>query len=63
VDVLEVSVFEVGWVFEAVAEEAVEGDVGDPDEGHGCEELVMRGERDKSECDWEDEGVGQVVRG
>ena len=32
-DVLKVGVFEVGGVFEAVAEEAVEGDVGCPDEG------------------------------
>jgi hypothetical protein len=51
--VLEVSVFEVGGVFEAVAEETVERDMGDPDEGDGCEELAMRGEGDESECDWE----------
>ena len=30
---LEVGVFEEGGVFEAVAEEAVEGDVGGPDQG------------------------------
>ena len=35
-DVLEVGVFEEGGVFEAVAEEAIEGDVGCPDEGDGC---------------------------
>ena len=34
-EVLEVGVLEVGRVFEPVAEEAVEGDVGGPDEGHG----------------------------
>ena len=34
-DVLEVGVLEVGRVFEAVAEEAVEGDVCGPDEGDG----------------------------
>ena len=30
---LEVSVFEEGGVFEAVAQDSVDGDVGDPDEG------------------------------
>ena len=34
-EVLEVGVLEVGGVFEAVAEEAVEGYVGYPDEGDG----------------------------
>ena len=62
-DVLEVGVFEKSGVFEAVAEETVEGDVGDPDEGDGCQELVMRGERDESEGDREEKSVGQVVRG
>jgi hypothetical protein len=33
--VLEVGVFEVGGVFEAEAEEAVEAHVGGPDEGDG----------------------------
>ena len=37
-DVLEVGVLEEGGVFEPVAEEAVEGDVGCPDEGDGCGE-------------------------
>ena len=32
-DVLEMGVLEEGWVFEAVAEKAVEEDVGGPDEG------------------------------
>ena len=40
-DVLEVGVLELGWVFEAVAEEAVEGDVGGPDEGDGCDQSPM----------------------
>ena len=34
-EVLQVGVLEMGRVFEAVAEEAVEGDVGCPDEGDG----------------------------
>ena len=34
-EVLEVGVLEAGRVFEAVAEEAIEGDVGCPDEGDG----------------------------
>ena len=42
-DVLEVGVFEEGGVFEAVAEEAVEGYVGCPDEGDGLEWPGMMG--------------------
>ncbi len=32
-DVLEVGIFEVGGIFQAEAEEAVEADVSDPDQG------------------------------
>ena len=63
-DVLEVGVFEEGWVFEAVAEEAVEGDVGCPDEGDGFGASVpvldVAGEE---EGEREGEGVGEVVGG
>src|ERR1700748_2056611 len=62
-DALEMGVLEVGGVFEAVAEEAVEGDVGCPDEGDGGGEgpvLDVAGE-EKSERG--SEGVGEVVGG
>ena len=42
-NVLEVGVLEEGRVFEAVAEEAVEGDVGCPDEGDGGREGASAG--------------------
>jgi hypothetical protein len=49
-DVLEVGVLEAGRVLEAVAEKAVEGDVGCPDEGDGC------GERPVLDVAGEEEG-------
>jgi len=58
-DVLEVGVFEEGRVFEAVAEEAVEGDVGCPDEGEGLVPVLEVA--DEEEGEREGEGVGEVV--
>ena len=58
---LQVGVFEEGGVFEAVAEETVEGYVGDPDEGDG--ELPMEKIADEQESEWECEGVDEVVEG
>jgi len=39
----QVGFFERDGVLEAVTEEAVEGDVGDPDEGEGCRLLPVLG--------------------
>ena len=58
---LEVSVFEEGGVFKAVTQEAVEGYVGDPDEGDCYEDWVIGGIGDEEESDWKDEGVGEIV--
>jgi hypothetical protein len=60
-DVLEVGVLEVGRVFEAVAEDAVEGYVGCPDECDGEGELPVSGVADEEESERESEGVGDVV--
>jgi hypothetical protein len=62
-DVLEVGVLEVGRVFEAVAEDAVEGYVGCPDECDGEGELPVSGvaDEEESERERESEGVGEVV--
>jgi hypothetical protein len=60
-DVPEVGVLEVGRVFEAVAEEAVEGYVGCPDERDGGGELPVSGVADEEESEREGEGVGEVV--
>jgi hypothetical protein len=51
----------MGRVFEAVAEEAVEGDVGDPDEGDGRGQMPVLKEADEEESEGEGEGVGEVV--
>ena len=46
---LEVGVLEVGWVFEAVAKEAVDDDVGCPDEGQGRGEAPLLDEAGEEE--------------
>jgi hypothetical protein len=60
-DVLEVGVFEAGWVFEAVAKEAVEGYVGCPDEGCGGGWMPVLEVAEEEEGEWEGEGVDEVV--
>jgi hypothetical protein len=40
-NVLEMGVFEVGGVLEAVAQETVSGDVGCPDQGDGFGQVLM----------------------
>ena len=57
----QVRFLEGGWVLEAVAEEAVEGDVSDPDEGEGCGLMPVLGVTDEQEGQSEGEGVGEVV--
>jgi hypothetical protein len=59
--VLEVGVPEVGRVFEAVAEEAVEHYVGCPDECDRGGELPVSDVADEEESEREGEGVGEVV--
>jgi hypothetical protein len=61
--VLEVGVLEVGWVFEAVAEEAVDDDVGCPDEGQGRREVPLLDEAGEEEDEREGQGVSEVVGG
>jgi len=59
--VLEVGVFEVGGVFEAETEEAVEADVGGPDEGDR-ERLRFCGEEgDGEQCGGSEISVGEIV--
>ena len=58
---LEVGVLEEGRVFEAEAEEAVEGDVRGPDEGDCEGELPVEEVACEQEGEWEGEGVGEVV--
>jgi hypothetical protein len=62
-DVLEVGVLEVGGVFEAVAEEAVDGNVGCPDEGDGGGEGTMLDVAGEEESEGKSQGVGEVVGG
>ena len=54
-------VLEECGVFEAVAEEAVEGDVGGPDEGEGCSEMPVKDVAGQEEGEGEGESVGEVV--
>jgi hypothetical protein len=60
-DVLEVSVFEEGGVFEAVAQETIEGDVGDPYEGYGRSRLPVQEIACEEKGDGEPEGVSEVI--
>jgi hypothetical protein len=60
-DVLEVGVLEAGWIFEAVAEEAVYGYVGGPYEGDGGGEVPVLEIADEEESEREVESVGEVV--
>ena len=62
-NVLEVGVFEISGVFEAETEQAVEADVGGPDEGDG-KELWFYGEVGDGEQDgWSEVGVGKIIKG
>ena len=56
-------VLEEGGVLEAVAEEAVEGYVGRPDESYGGCEGVVGYIGDEEEWNGEEESVGEVVEG
>ena len=58
---LEVGVLEEGGVFEAVAEEAVEGDVGNPDQGQFGGEVPVLDVAGEQEGEGDGQGVGQVV--
>ena len=58
---LEVSVFEEGGVFQAVAEEAVEGYVGGPDEGDGGGSGPVVEIAAEEEDEGKGQGVGEVV--
>jgi hypothetical protein len=57
-DVLEVGVFEKSGVFEAVAEEAIEGDVGYPDYGDGGGEGPVRNVTGQEKNKGKSEGMG-----
>ena len=60
---LEVGVFEDGWIFEAVAEEAVDGYVGGPDERDGQSYRPVLEVAGEEKSEGEREGVGEVVGG
>jgi hypothetical protein len=60
-DVLEVGVLEEGGVFEAVAKEAVGGDVGCPDEGQGEGQAPVKDVAGEEEREREGYGVNEVV--
>jgi hypothetical protein len=59
--VLEVGVLEKGRVFETVAEETVEGDVGRPDEGQFGGEMPVLNVTGEEEGQREGQGVDEVV--
>ena len=60
-DALEMGVLEVGGVFEAVAEEAVEGDVSYPDKGESQGKGPVPDVAQKEEGEGQHENVGEVV--
>lgn len=45
-------VFEVGGIFEAIAEGAIEGDVADPDDGDAEKNCPVREVADREEDKW-----------
>ena len=53
--------FELGGVFESIAEQAVEGDVGDPDEGNWQGAGVIVKERKGQEKEGQEQDVSGVV--
>jgi hypothetical protein len=61
--VLEVGVFEKGGIFEAVAEEAIESDVGCPDYGDGRGEGPVLDIAGQEKNKGKSKGVGEVVGG
>jgi len=54
-------VFEVSGIFESVAQDTVEGDVGGPDEGDCCEGSAMEVERCSEDDKRRGVGMGDVV--
>jgi hypothetical protein len=56
-------VFEVGGIFEAVAEHTVDGDVGDPDKGNGDKDAAVAVEAERSEEKGDNVGMGEVISG
>jgi hypothetical protein len=60
-DSLEVGSSEGGRIFEAVAEEAVESDVGDPDEGECCGLMPVFVVTGDQKGERKGKGVGEVV--
>ena len=62
-DVLEVGVLEKSGVLEAVAEQAVHGDVCDPDEGERRGELPVHEICREQEREGKREGVDEIVEG
>jgi len=60
---LEVGVFEEGGIFEAVAQEAVEGDMADPDKGDRNQQWLMWAIGDCEQKKGHAVGVSEVVDG